>query len=109
MVTSGAFTALVDTGAFTVTSSALARSAPVSRTTPAGKDTVGTALADGVTVGTTVGTADALADGVGVGAGVAAGAADPPEPPEPPELPPVGRAVLTSEMTDIESLSELVT
>ena len=65
-LTSGAFAALLDSGTFTATNFAFARSAADSSATPAGADTAGEALTDGVTAetteGTTVGTTESVAD-----------------------------------------------
>ena len=69
-LTSGAFAALLDSGTFTATIFAFARSAADSSPTPAGADTEAEALTDGVTaettegttVGTTVGTTESVAD-----------------------------------------------
>ena len=72
-VTSGAVATLVDTGAVTVTTCALARSAPDSSSTPAGGETDGEALADEVAVGVGVGSTEAVGVGVGVGVGVDVG------------------------------------
>ena len=84
-VTVGAFAALVDTGAVTVTTCAFARSVPESTTTPAGADTEGNeitgdvtvritgALTVGVRLGVAFGLTELLAEGVGVGVSVGVG------------------------------------
>jgi hypothetical protein len=86
-LTSGAFATLVDSGAFTVTTSAFARSAPETNTTPVGANTAGATLTVGETAGTTVGATvgtTVVVAVVGVEAAVGTASGLPPSPP--PEL-----------------------